>query len=227
MGNVLRELERAAAAVQRREELVIEATKQGHSRREVQRAAGFKSVNSVQAILKRAGLLAIFALAVVAPSAGATTITVVDGSPDYPYQRWADVARTPTPNATLTVVEAPCSESDAGSCTAPGTYTIRMGPKPGRDFARLSFLHELGHNFDYYAMADEARATYMNIRGFGGEWRQPIGTASPHERFAEDYAVCSRWYRRVEGKPRFSRDIDIGTTPRRLGSICHLIRSVG
>jgi hypothetical protein len=185
MGTVLQELEKAAAAVQRREELVIEATRQGHSRREVQRAAGFKSVNSVQSILRKAGLVTVLALCWAAPASASTAIE----SPNPIYQQWVDRARVVTPDITVQVVEHPsgCGAAEgtqADGCTGSGE-PIYVTPD---EDTRETFYHELGHQFDY-------------LTGMSAKW------GWDNERFATNYQVCATWKRvpwaqRLEGLTR-------------------------
>lgn len=99
---------------------------------------------------------------------GSTTIVVADGSPNWPYQRWVNQARVPTPRTTITLSEncVPCPNeafamwSDAES----RIYFLPAVPMP-----RFWFLHELGH----------AYASHY--------WPE----VSWSERFANSYAECA------------------------------------
>lgn len=130
---------------------------------------------------------AVASLALAGSAQGSTTIIAPVGS-TVPYQRWVDEAKVPTPDVTLTVVEESCE--GAAACTSADTDVVNVGPMPfGR---RHAFLHELGHRLDYL-MPEWVRIRYMAIVGLGGAWRQPEALHySPHEMFAESYALCAR-----------------------------------
>jgi hypothetical protein len=130
----------------------------------------------------------------------------------------------PTPNVTLSVVETPCppevSPNDpANACTQRGAYTIWMDPVNG---SRERFLHELGHNFDYYQFGKFGSRRFRAILDDERPWRTNPGDIglSPHEIFAEAYSVCAL-------KPRIKRAMillpPISIGPRQHRLICALI----
>lgn len=136
--------------------------------------------------MRKVWLIALGGLALCGQAQASTTISPDSGT-TYPYQRWVDEARVPTPDVTLTVVEAPCPYEQATGCTRDDASTIWLNPVLGH---RHEFLHELGHQFDYHVMTDEARAQFLAIRHDTRAWRSPPD--SPHEQFAEAYALCAQ-----------------------------------
>lgn len=158
-----------------------------------------------------------------ATPAQATSIVVEDDSPDYPYQRWANRAEVPTPETTLTVIET----RREGSSTAAGTHTIWFGLTPAWS-ARHTFLHELGHNFDYYSLADQGRDHIREILGTDQPWRDESVPPyeSPHEMFAEVYAACAmRWRARRPPHLRFRPSTLLSGVGRiRHREMCRVIR---
>lgn len=134
--------------------------------------------------IQRILLIAAAAAALATPSAQAHT-TISCASCLRPYQHWIEEAKVPTPNATLTVIET----SEAVSSTEEGTSTIWLNLSALN--VRQAFYHELGHNFDYL-MPEWVRTRYLAILGRKGPWRQPEALHfSPHELFAESYALCA------------------------------------
>lgn len=138
--------------------------------------------------------VALVFFGVVASVSGSTSIVVADGDGAYPYQRWVDRAKVPTPPVTLTVVEGGCSAVDRGACTEAGTYTIWTSSIAQRP--HNSFLHELGHNFDYYSLTPADRAAFLALVD-APEWRVDATPQSPHELFAETYRLCATGWRRA------------------------------
>jgi hypothetical protein len=119
-------------------------------------------------------------------------------SPNPIYQRWADESKVPTPDVTLRVIEEPCPGTLAKGCTIEDSYAIWLDLTfTGRH--RATFLHELGHNFDYYELDDWARVAFADLYG---EWNK--------EAFAESYRFCARdinaWGRRLTGMTRRAQD---------------------
>lgn len=166
--------------------------------------------------------MAAMALAgLAAPAHAATVMDPPNGA--YPYQRWVEQARVPTPDVVLRLIEEPCPAALAGfanACTAPNTFTVWMNPETAD---RATFYHELGHNFDYYELGRWASRQFRRIIGDDRRWRTKPGEVglSPHEIFAEAYSVCAR-------KRTISRAI-IELPPIRIGpaqheAICNLIR---
>jgi hypothetical protein len=139
-------------------------------------------------------------------SAQASTVISSESGTSYRYQRWVDRAKVPTPNVTLTVVEEGCvDDADyATGCTSPGSYVVRVATESQRRYIRRAFLHELGHNFDYYEMDAVRRAWFGRTVGLTGAWvSRELGSSSPHELFAETYAQCASGAWRVTEMPVF------------------------
>lgn len=90
----------------------------------------------------------------------------------------------------------------------------------------MLFRHELGHVFDYVHMDAAMRDTFLRIIGESGRaWRDPTEPNSPHERFAEGYALCSAARSKVEYEAPARRAYAYTypwPTHRR---VCRLIRS--
>lgn len=177
--------------------------------------------------MKRVGLIAAALFALGASDAQAhTTITCEPCS--RPYQRWVDEAKVPTPDVTLTVVEAPCpelAEDFAWACTAGGAYTI-WDADPQTDEPKETFLHELGHNFDYYTLPQWARERFQWLVGDTRYWTaDPNG---PNEHFASAYAYCALTGSKFRGDPDLLLKGNGGgirqITYRR---ICRMIQNIG
>lgn len=128
--------------------------------------------------------------------AEATTITCNPCS--LPYQTWADESKMPTPEVTIRVIEEPCPGLPAGdfawACTEWGTATIWDAAHD-----RETFLHELGHNFDYYRLPHWARGRFLALTEDTRDWKaDPNG---PDENFAATYAHCAATGPRFYGDP--------------------------
>lgn len=227
---VLERLEAAAAQEreqrQRRDKLVVEATQQGHSRRRVAEAAGFRSPNAVQRILRAAGLAALVVLG-LAGQASAATITPESGS-SYPYQRWLDEAMVPTPDAEITVHETPCPSEAPWGGTAPCAQGTEIWLPPTRHPHRL-FFHEVGHVFDTVELDDDERAAFLAlIDEVGSPWM--VGPDAPGEQFAEAYQWCARFEALPRARDRrgtWSFNYGYWPGPRLHLRVCALIRSSG
>ncbi len=122
--------------------------------------------------------------------------TTVDSQP---YQGWVDGSAVPTPDMPVAVVtdgaEWPCGEAVA--CMEPGT--IWMSPQllaeASQAAVKMTFLHELGHEFDWAYMTDASRRHFENVIQRSGTpwWGLGIGAdpTSPAETFADNYAACA------------------------------------
>lgn len=168
--------------------------------------------------LKRALLLAAVLLALGASSASADTI-IVSSNPIY--QRWVDEAKMPTPDVTLTVVETGCPDGVSLACTAPGTDTIWE-----EEEYRPTFLHELGHNFDYLLMPVWARERFETLTADPGPWTN--GRTGADERFADTYSRCARTGPRPRGvftnlRRADGRELSVAA----YAAICRMIVAVG
>lgn len=146
-------------------------------------------------------LAALAALALLAPAAADAHTTIIEpvGS-HFPYQQWADEAKVPTPDVTLTVIETeglhgcPGRDLDYQACTAPAEGKIWISPSAIQaGGAREIFYHEIGHNVDADVLAPWMREHFMAIYGLSGPWvlegePAPFG---PNEMFAEVYKECA------------------------------------
>lgn len=155
-------------------------------------------------------------------TAHASTVINPESGTSYPYQQWVDEARVPTPDTTVTVIEAHCPYSvNRPDCTWDGGPIYFV---PGSSTPRAVFLHELGHTFDYIAMTDEARADFLGLRHDPRPWFSPPN--SPNEQFAEGFSICAR-----QARPHRPRNVSVGYLYW-LGigkhlAVCQLIRSLG
>lgn len=160
----------------------------------------------------------LLSLAAVA-SAPAATIVGGEGEPLPPprLQKWADSALVPTPDVEITVHMRWCDDVPTRpACAKPGE--IWIAPDVMR---RLDFRHELGHQFDYFLMTDEARKRFLAIMRDDREWRS--APESPHERFAEAWRLCAA-ARRLPQYYNVAYGLEL--TPRQFHRVCALIRGV-
>lgn len=173
----------------------------------------------------RAGVLAyvgaVMALGAFTPPASAISIVRPDGSADARYQQWVDRAHAPMPHlAAVTVDPAPCPDI-GGACTGADHLIFANAALAGGPVnARGGFLHELGHLFDYTAPRLN-RARFLRIMRDRRPWRWAPN--SPHEQFAEAYALCA-----LGGK--LARRYGTGgyafePNRKQLKAVCRLIRS--
>jgi hypothetical protein len=168
--------------------------------------------------------LALAAIAVWTPPEAMASTLMDPPAGSFPYQRWVDRAKVPTPDVRLRLFEAPCpfelAQEFANACTGKGTFEIWMNAEGG---TRERFYHELGHNLDYYELGRWASRQFRKIVGDDRPWRTKPGEVglSPHEIFAEAYAQCAR-------KEHIKRAIiqlpPIVIGPREHDLICALIR---
>ena len=144
-------------------------------------------------------LTALIALVVPAAAQAHTTIIEPGGS-HFPYQRWADESKIPTPDASLTVVETDAAHGCPGrelnyvACTAPWENVIWLAPEAiAGDKPRLTFLHELGHNADADLLPQWMRNRFMEVLRLSGPWvvEAEPKPYSPDEEFADVYAQCA------------------------------------
>lgn len=144
-------------------------------------------------------LIAVGVLAVLAPSAAANATIVEPEGGHYPYQRWVDEAKVPTPDGAITVVETsadhgcPGRELNYDACTKPAERLIWFSPDAAAGEPREIFLHEIGHNVDHYLLPTWMRVRFMVILRLSGTWQelaepQPY---TPAEVFADTYAECA------------------------------------
>ena len=117
--------------------------------------------------------------------------TVVVASPDNAgYQSWVDqVKRVPTPDIGLEVTIG--STCGGLGCSGAGTGQIElMGFAP-----RSTFYHELGHEFDVWAMTEADRSAFIALVGRPWATWWDVGRYDEGymagEWFAEVYAICA------------------------------------
>ncbi len=140
------------------------------------------------------GLAALLTIA-LSGNAQATTIDLPANSP-YPYQRWADQSRMPTPEVVLAVsnnVERYCVGAvlpiaRVSGCASIGTNTIVLG----RDVKRRAFYHELGHFFDRLVLTDPWRNEFAVLVGYPDRPWKNSGVDELQEIWANVYERCSR-----------------------------------
>lgn len=142
--------------------------------------------------MRRAFLVALFALCVVPSTAGAVTLVNPDGSRAEPFQTWADQARVPTFNGTLVVYRSsdPCAKFRSIACAEYGK-SIAVAPEWT---TRVVVWHELGHQFDSQ-MPEWKRDWLGRLLKWNVPWDGVPGhTASPYsysQAFADLYAECA------------------------------------
>jgi hypothetical protein len=120
-------------------------------------------------------------------SAQASTVISPESGASYPYQRWVDRAKVPTPDVALTVYEGECPENGAVGCTRPDG-TVWILPRKNRLSVRAIFLHELGHQFDWAELDPWGRQRFSTLWPYlpdDAPWEQ---LAEP---FASEYARCT------------------------------------
>jgi hypothetical protein len=169
-------------------------------------------------LARLAGLVALLALA-LAPGAGAVTLVSPTGEPDaiVRYQRWVDRAGVPTPPGIVGLVLSSCPTGGEPGCIVHGAQpTIYLGSEV-QDKATL--LHEIGHAFDATVLTDAYRAAFSAIAGDRRAWRSPPN--SPHEQFAEAYALCAT---RKTLRRTYTAAYAYRVTPRQHRRVCSLIR---
>lgn len=169
-----------------------------------------------------AGIGVVVALGVAAQASAATVVSP-ESDQSRPYQRWIDRSRMPTPNVEVTVHRGWCPTEVATACTSPGSSEIWVARRGGA--TKRTFLHELGHQFDYSTMDDADRDSMRALIPTQEPWRSPsLLHSSPHEVFAAVYAGCALggWHNRSLGAHE-------GGVLRkwRQHKACNLIRSVG
>lgn len=171
---------------------------------------------------RTAFVIAALAVASAAP-AQATTLVLPDGRVAQPYQQWVDRAFIPTIQQTVTLHLEACPDSTRGEggCTFVGTTDVWLNEPLT---PRVALLHELGHQFDYWAMTDAARDEFRQLVGDPRPWRSAPN--SPHEKFAEAYGFCAR-HRRIKNLDNTTLGYGYEPTPRMHKMVCALIRRAG
>jgi hypothetical protein len=167
---------------------------------------------------RAAALSPLLALALASPAAGSTTLVSPSGAPAVAqFQTWVDKAGVPTPPGAVNLVLSGCPVGAEPGCIVHGAQpTIYLG-REVQD--RQTLLHEVGHAFDATVLTDAYRAAFSGLVGDRRAWRSPPN--SPHEKFAEAYALCAL-------KPKLRRThtaaYALRVTPRLHKRVCALIR---
>lgn len=168
------------------------------------------------------GLMVLALFLFSAERAAATTIACNPCS--RPYQQWADESKMPTPQVTITVVEEPCPglvNDFAWACTGASTATI-WDAAPDRE----TFLHELGHNFDYYLLPQWARDRFLGLTEDVRDWKADPNGADEH--FATAFARCAATGPRFHGDPLLNIKGSGGAIRQATyRQICRMILNVG
>jgi hypothetical protein len=166
-----------------------------------------------------ASLTPVLALALTPAAAEGMTLVSPGGDAKsmVRYQRWVDKAGVPTPPGAVNLVLQGCPLAAEPGCIVHGLRpTIYLG-RAVQD--RATLLHEVGHAFDAAVLDDGDRAAFAAITGDRRGWRSPPN--SPHEQFAEAYALCAL-------KPKLSRNHTAAyayrATPAQHRRVCRLIK---
>ena len=155
---------------------------------------------NVEMIWRALVLTAVSGL-VIAPPAGAYTVTRPNGNVRPTVTRWVSRSLEPLPHEVGVVLNTNRTDvSDAcygnGACTSPDWTAIYLDTRDGD--VRATFFHEFGHRFDYTRLTDGNRVRFRELAGIRPTrpWR---GVANaPAERFAEAYGMCA-----LGAEPRF------------------------
>lgn len=145
--------------------------------------------------MRKAWLVGVVWL-LVGGSAQASTVITPESATSYPYQRWVVRGALPTPPIAVQVLEEACPFlSGVSACTEPGG-PIYMDPAAFGSIPRTkaTFMHELGHQYDYTRLTDANRARFMSIYGLPEPWYQPGNldySTNPAERFADRYSILA------------------------------------
>jgi hypothetical protein len=149
--------------------------------------------------------------------ASASVLVLPDGrSRPEPYQTWVDRARVPTPAELIELRLERCpAVAHALACTSSADDRIYMTGEARRE----ELLHELGHRFDY-RMPDWARDGFRKVMRDRRAWRSAPN--SPHERFADAYAICARSPKRLPASYSSAFGSDPSSSQHR--RVCSLAR---
>lgn len=143
--------------------------------------------------LSGALVCALFALALLPSSAGAVTVTDMQGNIAQPFQSWAErVERKGLPTSPVMSVDVNgCTPAPkARGCTVLGTTRIYVCPwscESGKQ-KRLTFWHEMGHVYAGVAQ-QKVTKTFSKILRDRREWFAEPNPLS--EQFAEAYKLCA------------------------------------
>lgn len=131
-------------------------------------------------------------------AANAVYVYAPAGNPPLtlPYADWHSKSLMPLPPTTIGVIQGPECPFYPGqhqSCALDG-YNLMWLDTSNADGLRLTYMHELGHFADFDMLTFSEKVSYQLTRGLSGAWLDPSEGgefASPQERWAQDYALCS------------------------------------
>jgi hypothetical protein len=165
----------------------------------------------------------IGSLTIVSTAAAQTTIVEPVGS-HFPYQRWADEAKVPTPPELVSVYEeqGPCA--DALGCAERNAIYFPHVAILGEFVAEGLFDHELGHAFDDQVLTEVDHAEFESLLGESSPWEwEDDSTESPQEVFAESYSYCARRpIRRITGVA----SVGILVAHTKMQAVCRWMRTL-
>lgn len=138
-------------------------------------------------------------------ASASTTLDAPDGAARSLYQSWIDAARVPTADATVVLHLRDCDEGHM-TCMVwrrggPQIYFPDLSylwTEPDRSpsdqvLVMSTFLHELGHVWDYYASRRSlVRASFMRIMRLESGWWSWIRGVPPGEQLGDAYSYCAQ-----------------------------------
>lgn len=142
-------------------------------------------------------LAALVVAALPSVATADTRLVLESGATPQPYQQWVDVAKVPTPELTVRLDLYECGPSAA--CTYYDPPTIVLG-RYGR--TKLTFFHELGHQYLRANIRPWAWSKFLSI------WGPAMKAREPHEVFADWYGICAigdRFFARYYNRDRATR----------------------
>jgi hypothetical protein len=157
--------------------------------------------------------------------ASATVLIDSAGRTPQPYQQWVYEAKVPTVAGPVRLIGSMCPDRlNEYGCTGPDQtiYLTRYPTLSTLEF-RQEFLHELGHQFDYW-MPQWVRDRFQAIMRDQRPWRDVPN--APLEQFAQAYSLCglggSLARRYLKGN---TGAYDYTPTTKQNRAVCKLIRS--
>lgn len=188
-------------------------------------------------------ILALFAvLACMGASQATASTTIQTPEPTiFPWQRWVEESKMPTPDLTITLREEPCPGAPwVTGCVNFEQYEIYFKPNrilKMRDRSRrpLFLFHEVGHFFDREVLTDQLRDRFRAIFGLEGKpWDrarqkpppgEPIAMhpGPPMEKFAQGYAECALKGPTIAKRPAYPVRYRYRPTPAQHAAVCRLV----
>lgn len=136
-----------------------------------------------------------------------TTVVAPPASP-YPYQRWVDEGKVPTPDLAVSIREMsqrdpawPCPNTTGftpAACVIPETAEIYLDTARLHSVVRGTVWHELGHLFDFESLSPSDRDRFARLIGWPEDpWASSTTGMPAGEYFAEAYSLCARLGRKI------------------------------